>query len=702
LCGHTVPLNPHPRYFSFNHHSGACAACSGLGSVVACDVDVLVNHPHLPLFGGPGGGAIQHRGAVFTFLTKKNGWYHTIAQRLAKARGFDLDLPFHKLPKGAQQELLWGAGDERFVATYRSRRSGSSRSWSAAVQWKGLAKQIQDWFRGGDQSDGKDRVAEVMRVQPCPECQGSRVGLAQRHVFVSGMSLPQFSALTVEEALARVDAFKLRKNEKEIAADALKEVRNRLRFLASVGLEYLTLDRSATTLSGGEAQRIRLATQLGNRLVGVLYVLDEPTIGLHPRDTEKLMATLLELRDLGNTVVAVEHDEHVIRRADWVLDMGPGAGRYGGKVVAMGAPDTVMRSGSLTARYLEGELGVPVPSTRRAPKQSLAFKKLAANNVAGVHFELPLGVFVAVTGVSGSGKSSLVMDALLPELHKLAEKSPHAAPLQVVVVDQSPIGTTPASVPASYVEVLAPIRDLFASTPQAKVKGFRAGRFSFNVAEGRCADCEGKGQVKVEMHFLADVWITCETCRGKRYDVETLSVRYRDRTIADVLAMEAKDALEFFGNHARIRAILQTMVDVGLGYLQLGQPATTLSGGEAQRLKLVPALARMQRGHTVFILDEPTTGLHLDDVSKLVATLQRLVERGDTVLVIEHHLDVIKSADVVIEMGPEAGERGGKIVAQGTPEEVAKGKCHTARFLREALAKKVAAAPAAMVAEWEG
>src|SRR5690606_35928643 len=410
----------------------------------------------------------------------------------------------------------------------------------------------------------------------------------------------------------------------------------------------------------------------------------EPTIGLHPRDTEKLLATLFDLRDLGNTVVAVEHDEHVIRRADWVVDMGPGAGRYGGQVVASGTPAQLAASGTLTARYLNCDLAVPVPATRRTPRGKLRFPKLSANNVSRLSFELPLGVLVAVTGVSGSGKSSLVMDALLPELEKLAAKSPAREPLQVVVVDQSPIGTTPASVPASYIEVLGPIRELFAATPQAKVKGFRAGRFSFNVAEGRCPDCEGKGQVKVEMHFLADVWSTCETCKGRRYDAETLSVRYRDRTIADVLAMEAREALEFFGNHARIRAPLQTMVDVGLGYLQLGQPATTLSGGEAQRLKLVPALARVQRGHTVFLLDEPATGLHLDDVSKLVAALQRLVDRGDTVLVIEHHLDVIKCADVVVEMGPEAGAGGGRIVAMGTPEEVARSGCHTARFLKEA------------------
>jgi len=687
LCGFSVPVNPHPRYFSFNHHSGACTECSGLGQVVACDPALLVNHPDKPLFAG----GIDHRGAVFTFLTKRGGWYHSIAEQLAKARGFDLGLPFARLPKAAQHELLWGSSGERFEVTYRSRKPGVKRSWRAAIEWKGIAKQIEGWFRGGTQNESPDRLAAVMRTQACPACGGSRLGVAQRHVLVAGITLPEFTAFTVEEALRRLDGLRLRKTEKEIAVEVLKEIGNRLRFLASVGLEYLTLDRSAATLSGGEAQRIRLATQLGNRLVGVLYVLDEPTIGLHPRDTERLLNTLFELRDLGNTVVAVEHDEHVIRRADWIVDMGPGAGRYGGKVVACGPPAAVERGDALTARYLRGELGVPVPETRRAPVAVLKLKKLRAHNVDGVDLDLPLGVLVAVTGVSGSGKSSLVMDAVLPELQRLAARAPRAEPLVVVEVDQSPIGTTPSSVPASYVEVLTPIRELFASTPQAKVKGFRAGRFSFNVADGRCKDCEGKGQVKVEMHFLADVWITCETCKGKRYDAETLSVRYRDRNIADVLQMEAAQALEFFGNHPRIRAPLQTMVDIGLGYLQLGQPAPTLSGGEAQRLKLVPALARPLRGHTIFVLDEPTTGLHLDDVKKLIETLQRLVARGDTVIVIEHHLDVVKCADVVLEMGPEAGAKGGQIVAQGTPEEVAKTKCHTARFLREALARKVAA-----------
>ncbi len=702
LCDYQPPAELHPRWFSFNHHSGACASCLGLGEVVVCAEELLVNHPEKPAFGG----AIQHGGAAFTFLTGRDGYYAEVARAMAERHGFDLSLPWRKLPAKVKQLLLRGAGEQRFEVVFKKAEAGKRREWRMSVPWKGLARQVEEWFHGKDGAEnaGDERFRSVMRSQRCPDCHGERLQPGPANVRAGGVRLPELLVQTVDVAAGTLDALKLNATEKRIAADVLKELRHRLSFLRETGLGYLTLDRSAATLSGGEAQRIRLATQLGNKLVGVLYVLDEPTVGLHPRDTERLLRTLLELRDLGNTVLAVEHDEVMVRAADHVLDLGPGAGTRGGRIVAAGPPAAVATADSVTGRWLRGALATVPPAERREPKGRVRLEGVRVHNLrgpsdSGISVNVPLGVFTAVTGVSGSGKSSLVMDALVPAL-----RSGSAAPewhdgeqrdFQLVVVDQSAIGSSPASNPATYTGAFTPIRELFAQTPLARQKGFTPGRFSFHVAAGRCAACEGKGQIQVEMHFLADVWVTCEVCRGRRYNAETLGVEYRGKNIAQVLAMEVDEALQFFGNHKHIVRPLQVLHDVGLGYLTLGQPANTFSGGEAQRIKLCAELASRPRAHTIYVLDEPTTGLHVDDVQKLLAVLARLLERGDSVIVIEHHLDVILAADHVLELGPEAGDDGGRLVAEGPPEAIAEvADSHTGRFLAIRLAARPAARPA--------
>jgi excinuclease ABC subunit A len=695
LCDYRAPVDVHPRWFSFNHHSAACTSCLGLGDVVVCAEDLLVNHPDKPVFGG----AIKHQGAAFSFLTGREGWYAEVAAVVAERHGFDLSLPWQKQPAKVRQLLLRGCGDERFEVSFRKVEKGRRREWRMQVPWKGLARQVEEWFHTKEaEHAGDDRFRAVMRSQSCPDCHGERLQPGPRHVQVGSVRLPELLARTVDDAAAVVDGLQLDATQRRIAEDVLKELRHRLSFLRSTGLGYLTLERSAATLSGGEAQRIRLATQLGNKLVGVLYVLDEPTVGLHPRDTERLLRTLLELRDLGNTVIAVEHDETMVRAADHVLDLGPGAGTRGGRIVAAGAPAAVAAADTLTGAWLRGELPVRAAAERREPAGHVPLRGVTVHNLRGLDVDLPLGCFVAVTGVSGSGKSSLVMDALVPSLQDgsatVCWYGGSAPRWQLVVVDQSAIGTSPSSNPATYTGAFTKIRELFAATALARQKGFGPGRFSFHMAEGRCAHCEGKGQIQVEMHFLADVWVTCEICRGRRYNGETLGVEYRGKNIAQVLAMEVDDALSFFGNHKHIVRPLQLLHDVGLGYLQLGQPANTFSGGEAQRIKLCAELATRPRAHMVYVLDEPTTGLHADDVQKLLAVLRRLLERGDSVVVIEHHLDVILAADRVIELGPEAGEHGGQLVAIGTPEEVAAVEAsHTGRFLAARLG--VAAAPPA-------
>ncbi|MFK7740947.1 MAG: excinuclease ABC subunit UvrA [Planctomycetota bacterium] len=697
-CGYTAPREPHPRWFSFNHHSGACPRCLGLGNVVVCPEELLVNHPQRALFDG----AIQHKGGAFTFLTAGDGYYAGVAQVVAAEYGIDLDLPFADQPARAKHILLRGCGDQRFEVVWQQDKGGQKREWRMAVVWKGLAKQIEDWFHGKDaEAEAQDqRFTHVMRSEPCEACHGDRLQAGPRSVQVGKVRMPTLLRQTVDQAATTLTTLALDKTEQVIAKDVLKELRHRLSFLRETGLGYLTLDRSAATLSGGEAQRIRLATQLGNKLVGVLYVLDEPTVGLHPRDTERLLQTLLELRDLGNTVLAVEHDEVMVRAADHVLDIGPGSGVRGGRVVASGKPADVAASDSLTGRWLRNDLLPPPDANRREAHGHVELRGIELHNLKAVDVDVPLGVFTAVTGVSGSGKSSLVMDAMVPALaaarlgntaladgsvdvHWRDEEERHH---QLVVVDQGAIGTSPSSNPATYTKAFGPIRELFSKAPMSRQKGFQPGRFSFHVAAGRCAACEGKGQLQVEMHFLADVWVTCEICRGRRYNQETLTVEYRGKNIADVLAMDVDEALDFFGNHKKIVRPLQLLHDVGLGYLTLGQPANTFSGGEAQRIKLCAELQRRPDSHTIYVLDEPTTGLHADDVQKLLVVLDRLVERGDSVVVIEHQLDVIAAADCVIELGPEAGDEGGKIVACGTPEEVAHTTgSHTGRFLREHL-----------------
>ncbi|MBL8749988.1 MAG: excinuclease ABC subunit UvrA [Planctomycetes bacterium] len=691
LCGYVAPAEVHPRWFSFNHHSAACTSCLGLGEVVVCAEELLVNHPDRPTFGG----AIKHQGPAFTFLTNPEGWYAEVAEVVAERHGFDLRQPWRRLPAKAKQLLLRGCGDERFEVVFKKVESGRRREWRMNVPWKGLARQLEEWFFGKDgEHSGDERFRSVMRTQSCPDCHGERLQPGPRSVRVGGTRLPELLRLTVDAAAELLERTKLNANEARIAADVLKELRHRLSFLRATGLGYLTLDRSAATLSGGEAQRIRLATQLGNKLVGVTYVLDEPTVGLHPRDTERLLATLLELRDLGNTVIAVEHDEAVIRAADWLLDLGPGAGSRGGRICAAGTPAEVARGDSPTAPWLRNEAEMPRPERRREPTGRVELRSVTVHNLKGVDVDVPLGCCTAITGVSGSGKSSLVMDALVPSLQAATATvkwdDGTRKPYQIVVVDQGPIGTTPASNPATYTGLFTHVRDLFAQVPLAKQKGFGPGRFSFHVADGRCSHCEGKGQLQVEMHFLADVWVTCEICRGRRYNAETLAVEYRGKNIAQVLEMDVDEALAFFGNHKQIARSLQLLHDTGLGYLRLGQPANTFSGGEAQRIKLCTELATRPKAHTIYVLDEPTTGLHKEDVRKLLLVLQRLLDRGDSVVVIEHHLDVIAAADVVLEMGPEAGEHGGRVVAFGTPEAVAAtAGSHTGRFLRDRVAAAV-------------
>ncbi|GAB4145867.1 MAG: excinuclease ABC subunit UvrA [Planctomycetota bacterium] len=684
-CGHAALEHPEPRSFSFNHHSGACATCSGLGEVVVCDPDLLVNRPDRPLFGG----AIRHRGAAFTFLTRPEGWYAAVARSLAERKGIDLERPWEELPREHRDLLMRGAGDERFPIRFEKKDAGRARTWDMEVPFKGLARQVEEWFRGKDgDRPGDDRLRSVMRARICPDCEGERLQRTQRHYRIGGLRLPQILSMTVAEARKALARIRWTAAERQVARDLLAEIENRLRFLDEVGLGYLTLDRSAATLSGGEAQRIRLASQLGNRLMGVLYVLDEPTVGLHPRDTERLLASLLGLRDLGNTVVAVEHDEAMIRAADFVMDLGPGAGARGGRLVASGTPEQIARGNSLTGRYLRGDLSVRRLATPGRVAGRIELRGITVHNLRGLDVDIPLGVMTAVTGVSGSGKSSLVIDGLIPELRRGRARlrwtgTPRAH--RLVVVDQSPVGTSPSSNPATYTQAFGPIRRLFAATSDARRKGFSAARFSHHVSQGRCAACDGRGRIRIEMHFLADVWVECETCRGRRYNAETLSVRYRGLDISQVLELDVETALDFFGNHPKIVRPLRMLRDVGLGYLRLGQAADTLSGGEAQRMKLAAELAVTPRDHGIYILDEPTTGLHLDDVDKLLGVLERLVGRGDTVIVIEHHLDVIAAADHVIEMGPEAGDAGGRVVASGTPAEVAARGTHTGRFLRAKL-----------------
>jgi excinuclease ABC subunit A len=690
-CGLSLP-ELEPRQFSFNSPYGACAECSGLGTRREVNADLIIGDASLSVLEG----VILPWGEPSGYLRK------VVLPTLARSFKFDLDAPWKDLPAAARKILLHGAPGKTLTYQYDSERfQGSYQSG-----WEGVLKHVERRYRETASESVREQLEEYLVEQPCPACGGKRLRPESLSVLVDGRSIGDVVELSVAEALAFVERVPLRQNGRAgldpgIAGPILKEVKDRLRFLKNVGLDYLALGRSAASLSGGEAQRIRLATQIGSRLVGVLYILDEPSIGLHQRDNARLLDTLKELRDLGNSVLVVEHDEETIRTADHVVDLGPRAGRHGGEVVVAGPLREVLQHpDSLTARYLRGELRIPVPPRRRTPDPERKLGVIGArqHNLKDLTVEFPLGLFVAVTGVSGSGKSTLVTDILyralarhfyrarvVPGGHDRIEGLPHVD--KVIAIDQSPIGRTPRSNPATYTGLFTPIRELYTYLPESKIRGYGPGRFSFNVKGGRCEACQGDGLVKVEMHFLPDVYIPCEVCKGRRYNRETLEVRYKGKSIADVLEMTVADALDFFENQPRIRAKLELLNDVGLGYIHLGQSATTLSGGEAQRVKLATELAKRDTGRTLYILDEPTTGLHFEDVRLLLEVLHRLVDKGNTVVVIEHNLDVVKTADWVIDLGPEGGDAGGRVVAAGSPEQVTRVQAsYTGRFLRKVLA----------------
>ena len=680
-CGVSYPALE-PRLFSFNSASGACRACAGLGTASELDPARVVPDPERPLGEAivPWGGARAPR------------YYAQLLAGVAAHLGVSLETPWHELSKSAQRVVLQGAGERELEFKHGKRGLRSVRR-----TFDGVLGELARRIAAGELPD--EERARYTREAPCGDCGGARLGLVGRHVRVAGKTLPEVAAQPIARTRAWLETLALGVNQRAIAERILEEIREQLRFLCDVGLDYLTLDRPTATLSGGEAQRIRLATQVGAHLMGVLYVLDEPSIGLHPRDHARLLASLEKLRDAGNSIVVVEHDEETMRRADWLVDMGPGAGVHGGRVVAEGTPAAIQsHPASLTGAYLSGARRIRIPQRRPlAGAKRLVLAGARAHNLQNVTVEVPLGRFSVVTGVSGSGKSTLVNDtlhrALAQKLHR-AEAEPGAyesltgiEPLERVVdVDQAPIGRTPRSNPATYAGVFDGIRALFAAVPEARARGYGPGRFSFNVKGGRCESCQGDGSLRVEMHFLPDLFVPCEVCGARRYNRETLEIRYKGKTIADVLDMPVEEAVAFFENVPRVRRPLETLRDVGLGYLHLGQPATTLSGGEAQRVKLSRELARRGDGKTLYLLDEPTTGLHFADVERLLDVLHRLVERGNTVLVIEHHLDVVKVADYVIDLGPESGAGGGRVVAAGTPEEVARcAESHTGRALLKAL-----------------
>ncbi|HSN30546.1 MAG TPA: excinuclease ABC subunit UvrA [Kofleriaceae bacterium] len=680
-----------PQSFSFNSPLGMCVECNGLGERLAADPDLVV----------PDATKSIRDGAVAVWgdaIAKDSGWTANIVNSLARAFKIDLDKPWNKLGEKQREVLLHGTGDKRVNVQWEGRHS--TGEW--AMRFEGILSQLERRHRESSSDRTKAHYEQFFRAIPCAGCNGTRLRPESRAVFVNDKSIVEVTGMTVRQAYDWHSSMKLVGSRAQIAGEVLKEIRNRLTFLLDVGLDYLTLHRAAGTLSGGEAQRIRLASQLGSELSGVLYVLDEPSIGLHQRDNERLIRTLHRLRDLGNTVLVVEHDEATIEAADWVVDFGPGAGRHGGKVIAEGTPEEVKEvASSITGRFLSGREKIEVPAERRKPTGWIELTGAREHNLKNVHAEIPLGVMVAVTGVSGAGKSSLINATLQPALSRMLHDSlDRVGPYKelkgleqidkAIVIDQQPIGRTPRSNPATYTKAFDLIRELFAQVPQARTYGYQAGRFSFNVSAkqggGRCEACEGAGVREVEMHFLPNVFVTCEVCKGHRYNDATLRVTYKDKNIAQILDTPVEEALELFRHHKQLCRIMQTMVDVGLGYVSLGQPATTLSGGEAQRVKLARELARVQTGRTLYLLDEPTTGLHFGDVKKLLEVLDRLVASGNTVLVIEHNLDVIKTADWIIDLGPEGGAAGGEIIATGTPEEVARvARSYTGQHIKPLL-----------------
>jgi excinuclease ABC subunit A len=659
-----------PRMFSFNNPNGACPDCDGLGVSQFFDPERVVSSTHVSLAGGAVRG-----------WDRRNAYYFQIIQALAKHYRFDVDTPFEELPRKIRDVVLFGSGDEIIEFRY----FGDSGVQKRRHPFAGIIPNLERRYRETDSRIVREELSKYISQKACATCEGQRLNQGARHVFVADTNLPSITAWPIERCLKFFEELRLEGRRGEIARKIVKEVHERLHFLVNVGLDYLTLDRKAETLSGGEAQRIRLASQIGAGLVGVMYILDEPSIGLHQRDNERLLGTLTRLRDLGNTVIVVEHDEEAIRAADHVVDIGPGAGVHGGKIVFSGTPEQLMADpDSMTGQYLSGvrEIAMPSSRTERNPKRVLRIIGASGNNLKNVTLEIPAGLFVCITGVSGSGKSTLINDTL----HRLAARELYGSTMQpapyesvenlglfdkVVDIDQSPIGRTPRSNPATYTGLFTPIRDLFAGTQEARARGYKPGRFSFNVKGGRCEACQGDGLIRVEMHFLPDIYVPCDVCHARRYNRETLSVSYKGKNIHEVLNMTVEDALEFFSAVPAIARKLQTMADVGLSYITLGQSATTLSGGEAQRIKLSRELSKRDTGQTLYILDEPTTGLHFQDIEMLLSVLHRLRDHGNTVVVIEHNLDVIKTADWVIDLGPEGGDRGGQIVAEGTPEQLA-------------------------------
>jgi excinuclease ABC subunit A len=670
--------------FSFNNPYGACPDCSGLGTRMYFDPEQVVPNRQLSL----------REGAIAPWSTRTGYYYLQILEALAEFYEFDIRTPFAELSERIQQVLLYGSGKEQVKFFYDQ----ANHRHFYHKPFEGVIPNLERRLRETDSDATREKLEDFMNIMPCPSCQGARLKPETLCVKIAGRNIQEVCSLSVSDAETFFAELVLPPKEAEIGRRVLKEIRERLSFLVNVGLDYLALDRTSGTLSGGESQRIRLATQIGSSLVGVLYILDEPSIGLHQRDNRRLLETLKRLRDLGNTVLVVEHDEETILEADHVIDMGPRAGRHGGQVVAQGTPEEILNHpGSLTGDYLSGRLEIPLPQKRRKATGTLGIRGATANNLNSVDVDIPLGVMTCVTGVSGSGKSSLVLDtlqkALAQRLYRARERSGPVRAIEgleqldkVIDIDQSPIGRTPRSNPATYTGLFTDIRDLFARLPEAKMRGYKPGRFSFNVKGGRCEACQGDGILRIEMHFLPDVYIQCEACHGARYNRETLQVRYKGKSIADVLDMTANQAAEFLANVPRIKRKLETLRDVGLGYIKLGQSATTLSGGEAQRVKLAKELGKRSTGRTIYILDEPTTGLHFDDISRLLSVLQRLVESGNSVVIIEHNLDVIKTADHVIDLGPEGGSRGGEIIASGTPEDVARcARSYTGRYLRSYL-----------------
>ena len=682
-CGISIP-ELSPRMFSFNSPYGACPDCGGLGFTMQFDPELIISDPEKSLYNG----------VLDVWGKSTSYWYLEQIQNLEKNLEFDAHKPWKDLPENIRDIILNGSGSRKI--NFNIKRTNSEYRFSRSFE--GVLPNLERRYRETRSEEMREWMEGFMTHRVCETCGGRRLRPESLAVKVAGRGIDEISALSIRESHKFFTDIILNDTEAKISHQILKEIRMRLKFLNDVGIDYLTLNRAAGTLSGGESQRIRLATQIGSSLTGVLYILDEPSIGLHQKDNRKLLDTLMELRDIGNTVIVVEHDEETIRSADHVIDLGPGAGLHGGYVVATGKPEEIEKnSKSLTGQYLSGAESIPVPGMRRKPSGTLNITGAQENNLKNIDVSFPLGVFTAITGVSGSGKSTLVIEILYKALSSLLMRSKQYPGKfseisgvdlldKVIDIDQSPIGRTPRSNPATYTGLFTPIRELFSKLPESKVRGYRPGRFSFNVTGGRCESCSGDGVKKIEMHFLPDVYVTCDVCKGKRYNHETLEIRYKGKNIYEVLEMTVEEALEFFNSIPSVRTKLETLNRVGLGYIKLGQPATTLSGGEAQRIKLATELSKRSTGRTVYILDEPTTGLHFADIKKLINVLNSLVEKGNTVIIIEHNLDVIKTADWIIDLGPDGGDRGGQVVACGTPEEIMKtGSSHTARYLKKTL-----------------